>query len=87
MYLFISVGRPWDVELDKGGISFKSPPTSFSLYQLRAYVYRIILSGGDLQGEIIGIPLESSGANKEMPMNTNVIPNRNIVILSVSNTC
>lgn len=39
------------------------------------------------EGLLVGIPLASSGANKEMPINTNVMPKRNIVILSVPNTC
>lgn len=35
----------------------------------------------------VSLPLVSSGASKEMPMNTHIIPNMNIVVLSASKTC
>lgn len=35
----------------------------------------------------IDIPFNSSGASKEMPMNTEIIPNMNIVVRNASNTC
>lgn len=35
----------------------------------------------------VKIPFGSSGASNEMPMNTDIIPSINIVVLNVSNTC
>lgn len=35
----------------------------------------------------VSLPLVSSGASKEMPMNTHSIPNMNIVVLRASKTC
>ena len=33
------------------------------------------------------VPFGSSGASNVMPMNTDIIPSMNIVVLNVSNTC
>lgn len=35
----------------------------------------------------VSLPLVSSGASKEMPMNTHNIPDMNIVVLNASKTC
>lgn len=41
----------------------------------------------DLKRDDIKIPLDSSGASKEIPMNTDAVPSMNIIALNASNTC
>lgn len=48
---------------------------SFHLYAL--YTLKVFVE----------VPFGSSGASNEMPMNTDIIPTMNIVVLNVSNTC
>ncbi len=81
-YLSSSVEMLEDTTETKDELSLTSLPENFQ--NKFPALFSICLK---LATPIIKLPFDSSGANKEIPMKTDIIPSMNIVVLSASNTC
>lgn len=90
LYLFNSVGMLEDT-LESKMLSLTSAPTIFQINYIfiLSILWTVVfeMSKHTMYRIIIPLPRDSSGASKEMPMNTHIIPSRNIVVLNASNTC
>lgn len=68
-------------------LSLVSAPETFRTSNILHSVPWILEISKSIEQLKIYVPFDSSGASKEMPRNTHIIPSINIVVLKASNTC